>query len=79
MRHGQRPATTLKAWTAKYMEWIHGQVHFELAALEATLVDYVHEVDHAAGRLDRLEQADAGWGLQVSSTIRVTFAESGAR
>jgi transposase len=40
MRHGQRPATTLKAWTAKYMEWIHGQVHFELAALEATLVDY---------------------------------------
>jgi transposase len=56
LRHGHRPTTTMKAWTAKYMEWIHRQVHFELAALEATLLDYVHEVDHAAARLTRLEK-----------------------
>ena len=32
-------------------------VHFEHAAQEATLLDYVHEVDHVIGRLERLERA----------------------
>ena len=32
-------------------------VHFEHAAQEATLLDYLHEVEHAAERIERLERA----------------------
>ena len=32
-------------------------VHFEQSAQEATLLDYIHEVDHVAGRIERLERA----------------------
>lgn len=34
-------------------------MHLDQPALEATLLDYVHEVDHAAERMQRLEQAIA--------------------
>jgi transposase len=43
-----------KAWTGKYLSWVKQQ-HFEHAAQEATLLDYLHEVEHAAGRIVRLE------------------------
>jgi transposase len=39
------------------LEWIKGHVRFEQAALEATLADYLQEVEHAAARIHRLEQA----------------------
>jgi transposase len=32
-------------------------VHFEQAAQEATLLDYLHEVEHMADRIARLERA----------------------
>ena len=32
-------------------------VHFEQPAQEATLLDYLHEVDHVVGRIERLERA----------------------
>ena len=58
LRHGQRPPDTVKkSWTLKYMTWIKEQVHFEHAALEATLLDYVHEVDHMAERIQLLDKA----------------------
>jgi transposase len=57
LRQGERPATKITPWTAKHMEWIKRQVHFEQAALEATLLDYVQEVDHAAARIERLEKS----------------------
>src|SRR5579863_2334543 len=57
LRHGRRPPTTLKAWTQVHMTWVRTAVHFDHAAQEATLLDYVHEVDHAAGRIERLEHA----------------------
>lgn len=58
LRHGRRPPETVKkSWTLKYMTWIKEQVHFEQPALEATLLDYVHEVDHMAERIQRLEKA----------------------
>lgn len=56
LRHGKRPEG-LKAWTKQYMEWIKAHVRFEQAALEATLADYLEEVDHAAARIVRLEKA----------------------
>jgi transposase len=60
LRHGRRPPQDVKkSWTLKYMTWIKEQVHFDQQALEATLLDYVHEVDHMAERIQRLEEAIA--------------------
>lgn len=56
LRHGQRPADAGPAWCAKYLNWIKIHVRFEEPALEATLADYLHEVEHAAERIVRLEQ-----------------------
>jgi transposase len=58
LRHGLCPPDTVKkSWTQKYLTWIKEQVHFEQPALEATLLDYVHEVDHMAERIQRLEKS----------------------
>src|SRR5277367_2515523 len=56
LRHGRRPEGS-KAWTKQYLEWIKAQVHFGQAALEATLADYLEEVDHVAARILKLEKA----------------------
>jgi transposase len=56
LRMGQRPAAGMKAWTAPYMSWVR-QVHFAQVAREATMLDYLHEVDHMGERVKRLEQA----------------------
>ena len=50
LRHAQRPPAGVKAWTKKYLAWVHAKVRFEQPALEATLADYLHEVEHAAER-----------------------------
>ncbi len=42
---------------SSYLEWVKSQVHFDQPALEATLGDYFHEVEHAVARLERLEKA----------------------
>jgi len=58
LRHDRRPPEAVKkSWTQKYMTWIKEQVHFDQPALEATLLDYVHEVDHMAERIQRLEKS----------------------
>lgn len=58
LRHGCRPPEDVKKnWTNKHLDWIKRQVHFDQPALEATFLDYVHEVEHAADRLQRLEKA----------------------
>lgn len=58
LRHNQRPPETVKkGWTAKYMTWIKEKVHFTQPALEATLLDYVGEVNHMAERIARLDKA----------------------
>jgi transposase len=56
LRMGRRPAVGIKAWTAPYMAWVR-QVRFERPAQQATHLDYLHEVDHMAARVKRLEQA----------------------
>src|ERR1035437_4305478 len=58
LRTGQRPPLGVKAWTAPYMAWVR-QVHFTQVAREATMLDYLHEVDHMRERVGRLEQAIA--------------------
>lgn len=57
LRHGRRAPQGVRAWTMKYLDWVRGKVHFEQPAQEATLLDYLHEVEHAAARIQRLEQA----------------------
>ena len=57
LRHGRRPASGVQAWTLKYLAWVKKEVHFEQPAQEATLLDYLHEVEHAEARIARLDQA----------------------
>jgi transposase len=57
LRHGRRPAVRLTAWTQRHRSWIKQDVHFDQPAQEATLLDYLHEVEHAAMRIERLERA----------------------
>jgi transposase len=57
LRHGQRRPDGVRAWTKKHREWIKSHVRFPQAALEATLADYVEEVDHVATRIVKLEKA----------------------
>jgi transposase len=58
LRHGCRPPEDVKkSWTRKHMDWIKRQVNFAEPALQATFLDYVHEVEHAADRIQRLEKA----------------------
>ena len=56
LRRGRRPPVTMHAWTQTHLAWVK-TVHFEHAAQEATLLDYLHEVEHVADRIERLERA----------------------
>src|SRR5262249_27055935 len=56
LRHGRRPPEGVKAGTKKHRAWIT-TVTFDQRAQEATLLDYLNEVEHAAQRIARLEQA----------------------
>lgn len=58
LRHGCRPPEDVKRnWTAKHMRWAKSLPEFPQPALQAAFLDYVHEVEHAAQRLQRLEKA----------------------
>lgn len=57
LRHGRRPPTPMKAWTQAHLVWVKSAVRFDQAAQEAALLDYIHEVDHMAARIGRLEAA----------------------
>jgi len=59
LRHGRRPPMGVKPWTMKYLEWMKREVHFEPLAQEATFLDYLNEVEHAAARIARLDGAIA--------------------
>jgi len=56
LRHDRRRPEGVRAWTVRDRDWL-ATVRFDEPALEATLLDYLHEVDHAADRIVRLERA----------------------
>jgi len=56
LRQGRRAPEGMRAWTGKYLAWVKQQ-RFEQPAQEATLLDYLHEVEHVAERIVRLERA----------------------
>ena len=68
LKHGQSPAEKVKAWGRAYMRWVK-TVRFDYPALEVTLVDYIHEVEHADGRVKRLEEEVHKAGETVPSDI----------
>ena len=57
LRQGRRAPEGTKAWSGQYLKWIKEQVSFEQPAQEATLLDYLHEVEHAGSRIQRLEKS----------------------
>jgi transposase len=73
LRHGCRPEGLKKAWTKKHMEWIKSHVQFDQPALEATLADYVEEVEHVATRIVKLEKAIDEAVAQAPAEIRVVI------
>ena len=56
LRTGQRPAAGLKAWTQLYMAWVR-QLRYGQPGQEFTRLDLLHEVEHMAERVRRLEEA----------------------
>jgi transposase len=56
LRHGRRPPNDQKPWSISYMNWVTS-VRFPHVAQDATLVDYVYQVEHAIQRIARLESA----------------------
>ena len=68
LRTGRRPETKIKLWTGVHMTWVR-QLRFEHPAQESTRLDYLHEVEHMAERVLRLEQA-------ISDAIRLASAQT---
>jgi len=67
LRQGRRPPKEVKPWTATYLEWVKREVHFEQRAQEATLMDYLHEVEHVAARIARLD-GEIGEAVKLASS-----------
>src|SRR5262249_42759995 len=57
LRHGRRTPTPMKGWTDKHLQWAKRDVHFDQPAQEATLLDYLNEVERAGERIKRLVRA----------------------
>jgi transposase len=73
LRHGRQRPDGVKAWTKKHREWIKSQVRFEEAALEATLADYLEEVDHVAEGIVKLDKAIDDAIQQAPAEIRAVI------
>lgn len=56
LRHGRRAPEGASAWSTQYLSWVKS-LRFEQAAQQLTLEDYLHEVEHAAERIVRLERS----------------------
>lgn len=56
LRQGRRPQAGVRAWTQAHLKWVK-TLRFEQPAQEATMGDYLAEVEHAAERISRLEKA----------------------
>jgi transposase len=56
LRQGRKPPQEKSTWTQKYLAWIR-TLQFEHVAQQATLIDYLGEVDHLSQRIERLERS----------------------
>jgi transposase len=69
LRHGRRPPTEVRPWTKRFRHWL-GTLTFDQPAQEATRLDYLTEVDHAAERIERLERAVDAAVTQAPAAMR---------
>ena len=72
LRAGRRPPTKMTAWGAEHIRWLR-TVKFDHIAQQATMVDYLAEIDHAAARIERLEKAIDDAILQAPPTMRAVI------
>ena len=56
LRQGRRCPQSARKWTTGWWAWLR-QLNFEYVGHTETFLDYVHEVEHAAERIKRLESA----------------------
>lgn len=56
LRRGRHRPQGMQPWTNRHQVWLYTQ-SFEHVAQQSTYLDYVHEVDHARERIERLEKA----------------------
>lgn len=71
LRTGRKPPTG-STWSMKYVEWIR-TLRYDHVAQQATLIDYLGEVDHASERIHRLEQAIDDAVKHASPTVRAVI------
>jgi transposase len=69
LRAGVRPPTETKTWGTVHMQWLRA-LTFEHVAQQATMVDYLGEVEHLASRIERLEEAIEAAVQQASPMMR---------
>jgi transposase len=72
LRHGRRPPHGVNSWTQRHLKWIK-TVQFEQAAQVATLLDYLHEVEHVAERIARLERTLDAVVKSVPASMRAVI------
>jgi len=72
LRHGHHRPPGMHAWTQRHLAWVK-TVHLSQAAQEATLVDYLHEVEHMADRVVRRETAIDQAVEQVPTPMRAVI------
>ena len=56
LRRGLRAAAGIKSWTVRHLRWVE-TLRFDHPAVQATFVDYLHEVKHAEQRVALLDAA----------------------
>lgn len=72
LRTGRKAPAGCKAWTMKHTEWIR-TLQYTHVAQQATLVDFLAEVDHAGARIRRLEQAIDDAAKQAAPVVRAVI------
>lgn len=72
LRQGRRPAERMQPWTALHLQWV-GRQQFEQPAQQATLEDYLHELEHQSRRIKQLEQAIDAAMLRMPSSMRTVI------
>ncbi|HYC21217.1 MAG TPA: IS110 family transposase [Candidatus Bathyarchaeia archaeon] len=70
LRHGRHRPAGMGVWTAGHLKWLRQSVRFEEVALELTRVDYLHEVERARERIERLDRAIDEVARTASAEIR---------
>lgn len=72
LRTGRKAPGGCSAWSQKYVAWVR-TLQYERIAQQATLVDYLAEVDHAGERIRRLEQAIDDAVKQAAPEVRAVI------